>query len=156
MNNALILLWNGNGISDYLIGVISEILFTNGICSREALTIKYKDADGIANSLVRDADVIAPKQNVHAVDAAVENAVVYIGTIFKSQLAKKNYNDFKDLISAKYIIEKAHSPYNYEKQLVKAVEILSTHNSVIPGTLAARYHFNQKVVDIVKEVYNEF
>ena len=161
-NNALILMWNGNSLPDYLIGKIAEILTTNNVCIPEMLTIKLKDEEAIAKALIRDSSTIQISQPKNEdVSEAVKSAVVYIGTRFADSLrmangAASNMVTFaveltNAVISAKRNISFVGVGSNDE--LLTAIEILSTTNAIIPSSLAKKYHFSQNVVNVIKKVY---
>lgn len=161
-NNALILLWKGQNLPDNLIKKIAEVLLTNQVCIPEMLTIKYKDEESVANALIRDcnttATIITPENGV---SEAVKQAVIYIGTRFEKTLNVPNgdLTAFTIELSLAFRDEKGVISFedaNPTRELYNAVEIIATEKAVIPRTLARKYHFTQKVCDIIKKIYNAY
>ena len=161
-NNALVLLWMGENLPDYLVEKIAEILLNNGICIPEMLTIKYKDEDGLANTLIRDANTnkiqFETVDNSNNIAEAVKQSVIYIGKRFEASLKGTNGNLAlfalelnAACISARDII--SFSGTNSGTEILKAVEILATTDAIIPSPLAKKYHFTQNVVEVIKKVY---
>lgn len=166
-NNALILLWKGEDLSDYLVQKVAEFLVLNGICTPEMLTIKYKDEDGVANALLRDVSqatvVSTVKTDDIEVEQAVKNAVVYIGERFKDSLI----HTYDNVGIANFTIELYDAVTTAKRnisfvgvgtkdELLTAVEILSTANATIPSPLAKKYHFTKDVIKVIKKVYNSY
>lgn len=164
-NNALIVLWKGDAIPDYLVQKIAEVLTLNGVCTPEMLTIKYKDEEGIANALLRDIKTYPTLQatigNLTAAES-VKQAVIYIGTRFENSLTGTNGNLAAfalelsvavNMAKSKVVIEATEMSDDPYKRLIKAIDILSTTNAVIPANLAKKYHFTQNVVEVIKRVY---
>lgn len=166
-SHALILLWQGESVPDYLVQKVAEILINNGICAPERLIAKYKDADGIANALLRD---IAPtqfntakKENAELAEA-VKQAVVYIGKRFEASLTGTNGptgNIAMFAVELSNAVTTARRNISFvgvgtNNELLTAIEILSTTTAVIPPSLAKKYHFTQNVVDVIKKVYNSY
>lgn len=162
-NNALILLWKGEDLSDYLVQKVAEFLVLNGICTPEMLTIKYKDEDGVANALLRDVSqatvVSTVKTDDVEVEQAVKNAVIYIGERFKDSLRRVEILNFTiELYNAVTTARRNISfvGVGTKDELLTAVEILSTANATIPSSLAKKYHFTQDVIKVIKKVYNSY
>lgn len=160
-NNALVLLWKGEELPDYLVKKIAEILITNGICIPEMLTIKVKDEEAVACALLRDANnndtVVVDKPNVAE---AVKQAIVYIGKRFEDLLKDaKSSGDYLlfalDLSNAVTIAQRNISfvGVGSNDELLTAVDILATTPAVIPATLAKKYYINNRVIDVIKQVY---
>ena len=161
-NNALVLLWKGQNLSDNLIKKIAEVLLTNEVCIPEMLTIKYKDEESVANALIRDCVFMSQdidEENPDRALEAVKQAVIYIGTRFRSTLSVPNGDltaftielslAFRDEKNMEEIESSTHALYN-------AVEIIATKKAIIPHTLARKYHLTQKVCDIIKKIYNAY
>lgn len=159
-NNALIILWNGNKIPDYLVEKIGEILITNGICIPEMLTIKYKDEDAISNAILKDvtSDVNAFTDDV---EEALKNAIIYIGKRFEASLTNTNGNLTKFALELSVAVGIARQRISFNgintgDEILNAVEIISTTRAIIPKSLAKKYHFNQDVVDVITNVYKNY
>lgn len=163
-NNALILLWKGENLPDYLVKKIAEILTTNGICIPEMLTIKYKDEDGVTNALLRDTNSTICVKKESDVSEAIRNAVIYISKRFEASLKGTNGpvgNIAMFALELSSAVTAARHNMSFigvgtNDELLTAIEILSTSTAVIPASLAKKYHFNQNVVDVIKKVYNSY
>jgi hypothetical protein len=164
-NNALIVLWKGNSIPDYLVGKIAEILTLNNVCTPEMLTIKYKDCDGIANALIRDAESsanVSTKKDDDTIAEAIKQSVIYIGKRFERSLViadapLNNTSVFAIELSNAVSKERRNISFTgvgSNNELLTAVEILSTEKGIIPRSLAKKYHFTKNVVEVIKTVYN--
>lgn len=155
-NNALILLWKGEAIPDYLVEKIAEILISNGVSIPEMLKIKYKDEDGIANALlnaVHTEVTVTPEEPTEA----VKNAIIYIGKRFEYSLTGTNGNLglFALELSNAYTAERKFiSLIGTGRELVNAVKILATTNITIPKTFANKHHITNNVIEVIKKVYN--
>lgn len=162
-NNALIVLWNGKNLPDYLVQQIAEVLTTNGICIPEMLTIKYMDETSVSHALIRDVEVepIVATQDESAQQAAIKSAVIYIGTRFKTALASKEFDNniafAIELYNAVADAKKRNISFvetERDDKLLTAVKIISEETGTIPAALARKYHFTQSVVNVIKKVYN--
>jgi hypothetical protein len=149
--HALVMLWTGNSISDETIKQVATTLVQSKVTIPELLTCVYKDEVGIADSIV-NIPVSGFKEE------AVKQSVIYIGKRFNNALTNTNgdLSTFAAQLSNACTIDKLNSQWNNcsdESELLKAVEIISTTDSIIPQTLARQYHFSQRVVSIIKQVY---
>lgn len=162
-NNALVLQWKGELLPDYLTQKIAELLIINRICIPEMLTIKYIDEEGIAKILIRDtAQSTVVVKNTSDDEEAIKNAVIYIGERFKDTLISANkHGDVLlfaiELLDAAIVAKRGISftGVGSNNELLTAIKILSETTGVIPTALAKKYHFSQKIVDVIKEVYNK-
>lgn len=151
-NNALILLWKGQNLPENLVKKIAEVLLTNQICIPEMLTIKYKDEESVANALIRDCNTTATIiTSENGVSEAVKQAVIYIGTRFEKTLNAPHGDLTAFTIELSLAVKS-----EIERSVYNAVEIIATMKTVIPNTLARKYHFTQKVCDIIKKIYNAY
>jgi len=166
-NNALVLLWKGENLPDYLVKKVAEILITNGVCMPEMLTIKYKDENSVADALLRDTllrdvNVMTVQKDVDEVAEAVKQAVIYIGRRFENSLTGANGpigNIATFAIELSNAVSTAKRNMSFigvgsKDELLTAIKILSETKAVIPSSLAKKYHFTQNVVDVIKKVYN--
>lgn len=155
-NNALVLLWKGEDLPDYLVKKIAEILITNGICIPEMLTIKYTDETTLSNILINTAN---EKPSDIASAEAIKNSVIYIGERFKQYLGTANLSMFTlELADAVSYAKRKMSfvGIGSEDELLTAIKILSTLKGTIPHSLVRKYHFTQEVVDVIKNVYHKY
>ena len=165
-NNALVLLWKGNAIPDYLIKEIAEILASKKVCMPELLTIVSKDDDAIASALIKDICAKGEETTISSTSTqdAINNAVIYIGERFKNSLSGTNGPIGNVAIFA---IELSNAVATSRRnisfvgvgtndELLTAIEILSTVNGKIPSNLAKKYHFTQNVVEVIKKIYNSY
>lgn len=168
INNALIILWKGDQITDSMVQKLAEFLTLNGICTPEMLTIKYKDEEAIAKALIRDVisanDVNIVKSEDADLAEAVKQSVIYIGKRFENVLSGTN-NSLSNI--AMFAIELSNAVITAKRntsflgvgtndELLTAIQILSTTNAVIPASLARKYHFNQNVINVIKKIYNSY
>jgi uncharacterized protein (DUF111 family) len=154
-NNALIILWSGDKISDYQVGKIMEQLVLSGIAEQQNITVVYKDEDSIANALLREATVtgvVVTDQKEPSVTEAIKNAVIYIGKRFEVSLASTNADLTSFTIELVRAVNAAKAT-GYEPELLNAIEILSTSTGKIPGKLVEQYHFTKQAIAIIKKVY---
>lgn len=159
--NALILLWNGEELPDYLAGKIAEILFLNKICIPEMLTIKYKDTDGVANALLRDTEakkIHFDQPSDELTKEALRQSVVYIGELFKKELSSTNGKvdvvDFTIKLYNKVAAEKKKSLWHNDAEtpLLTAIEEIATCNE-LPITLANKYHITKGIEEVIRRVF---
>lgn len=166
-NNALVLLWKGDQLPDYLVKKVAEVLLTNSICTPEMLTIKVLDEDAVTNALIRNAcvsDNITVARNNEDLMEAVKQSVIYIGKRFEASLKGTNGpigNIALFAIELSNAVSTAKRNTSFigvgtNDELLTAVEILSTTAAVIPASLAKKYHFTQNVVDVIKKVYHSY
>lgn len=162
-NNALVLLWKGNTIPDYLVEKVAEVLITNGVCIPEMLTIKYSDEEEIAKVLIKGTEkkfgTIPPNSS-----EAVKNAVIYIGTRFKNSLTGTNGTIDNttafaiELSNAVTIAQRNRSfiGVGSKDELLTAIEIIATVRATVPNALVKKYHFTTEVVDVIGKVYENY
>lgn len=163
VNNALVLLWEGNQLPDYLVKKVAEVLIVNGICIPEMLTVKLLDEDAVTKAILRDASKVAVDTTVKPdrnLAEAVKQAVIYIGKRFEDSLKDTNGHEHNLVfaINLSNAVTTARRNMSFigvgtNDELLTAIEILSTTNAVIPASLAKKYHFTQDVVNVIKEVY---
>lgn len=160
-NNALILLWKGNAIPDYLVQKIAEVLTTNSICIPEMLTVCYKDENAISNALLNTSNPTIDfcKTEIET-DEAVMNAVIYIGKRFEASLPRNNGSLTQFAIELAEAVAKAKQRISFNgtdssDEILTAVEIIATKNAVIPAFLAKKYKFTTHVVDVIKKIYEK-
>lgn len=161
--NALVLLWTGNDLPDYLVEKIADILTTNGITMPELLKVVYKDEEGLATALIQEHNgVTTVKFNVKDDQSPLEEALTYICKRFEVSLhdttnglitfalkLQTELNDAGVTISC--------NPLNAsddDKALTNAVEIIAT--SSITPTLLRKHHISSNVIKIIKQIYNLF
>jgi len=167
--NALVLLWTGNDLPDYLVTKIAEILTANRITVPELLKVVYKDQEGLAQCLVREANGVSTVKFDVTDDSlakAIEQAVTYIGKRFEASLTNAKGNLVQFAIELQSALSQARSNIGFnslnmlsetdDKALIKAVELLSTVPATIPAPLAKKYHITKSVCDVIKQIYNQF
>lgn len=156
--NAVVILWQGAALPDYLTQKIGEIFIANGISSTGDLTIKVMDEDSVAKAILRDAK---PKINFEANAnnevEAIKNAVIFIGTKFEESLAKFKYNSLPfttQLVDAVRDAKRNNSfvGVGFENVLLNAVSIIATSTVKIPQNLRRQYNFTEDVVTVIKNV----
>lgn len=156
-NNAIVVLWSGNNLPDYLSQKIGELLINNGICEPENITIIYKDSDGVAKSLIHDTMCNEIVQNVSKNPEleAITHSVVYIGKRFEP-LIDTNGSLLQFAITlaseAKMAKKNAYRTAD-ENALLSAIEIIVNNYALIPKSLAKEYRFTTRVVNVIREVY---
>lgn len=153
-NNALVIVWNGDTLSDYMTERIGQFLLANGICKPENLTIKFLDEGAIANALLRDSTKIVFDTTGHGVSAetvnvkeALESAIIYISEKFARELNHETGGIVQFTLSLSSAIVAG------DLRLRNAVEIISTTTQPIPRSLAKRYNFPQYAVGAIKQIY---
>lgn len=162
-NYALIILWEGREMPDTLVTEIANVMVSNGVSTPELLTVKQMDSDEIAKALINHSVATKPlvKENAPEKDA-VKEAVIYIGKRFEATLANANGNYVPFALSLSNALREAKNTLSFnslspnhvdERAIVNAVEILATKKDTIPTTLARKYHFNQKVVNVIAQIY---
>ena len=166
-NNAVVLIWQGDKLPDYLATKIAEVLITNGVCIPEMLTVKVLDEDAVTNALLNKVSVssnITVVKTANELAEEVKQAVVYIGKRFEGSLKGTNgpignIAAFAIELSNAVAVARRNTSFigvGTSDELLTAIEILSTTNAVIPSPLAKKYHFTQNVVDIIKKVYHSY
>lgn len=166
--NALVLLWTGNELPDYLAGKIAEVLTTNGITMPEMLRMIYKDQDGLAQCLIRETNgtsTIKFDVTDDKLAEAIKQAVIYIGKRFEVSLVSASKGNLVNFaLELQQAVSKAHNNAGFnvlniseeDKALIGAVELISTVNAIIPSSLAKKYHFTKQVCDVIKQIHNQF
>ena len=160
-NNAIIILWQGRDVSEYIIERIQTFLVSNGICEPQDMTVVLKDENSIANAILRD--TVNKHCNVESniirfakepESATIEHAVVYIGGRFEASLS--NTIGFTVDITQQVLEAKSRSIKTTEDdRLLAAIEIIAKNKASISNTLARKYHFNTSVVKIITDIYNK-
>lgn len=170
--NAVVLLWTGNDLPDYLVEKLAELLTTSGICVPELLKARVYDQQGINDALIRDLSkediipqVFVGENQENKTADVIKNAVIYIGKRFEATLmnAKGNYIPFA--LSLDEAVREARTTASFNilspelmenRALLEAIEALATKKAMIPTNFAKKYHVTQTVVDIVAQVYNKY
>lgn len=152
MNNyALVLLWRGRELPEYLVEKIAEVLTTNGICVPELLNAVYKDGDGIVNSLLKDIKI----KDVHCTEeqSAIRQAVIYIGEKFKAHM-KESVSSFAIAVATSYHTAMMRRSTEEDIALINAIKLLATTSEAIPLTLVEKYRLTTARLQVIKDVYN--
>lgn len=165
-NNALVLIWKGDQLPDYLVNKVAEVLIANKVCIPEMLTIKVLDEEAVTNALLNrvSTDNVTVVKTENDLAEAVKQAVIYIGKRFEASLTGTNGpigNVAAFAIELSNAVSTAMRNTSFigvgsNDELLTAIEILSTTNAVIPPSLAKKYHFTQNVVDVIKKVYQSY
>ena len=166
-NNAVVLLWKGKNIPDYIVEKVAEILINSGVCIPEMLTIKVLDDDAVAKAVVREVSSVNVESSIKTdcnLAEAVKQSVIYIGKRFEASLkgtngASGNIGMFAIELTNAVRTERYNTSFigvGTNNELLTAIEILSTTNAVIPASLAKKYHFSQDVVEIIKKVHHSY
>lgn len=152
----LILMWDGKELSEDALSQIATVLVQHRITVPELLTSVYKDEQGIADSLVKEVSVFkveAENDNAEALKAAI----IYIGKRFEVALTNTNgdLSTFAAELSNACTIDRVEMRWNggVKSELLKAVDIISEADAIIPPSLARKYHFSSRVVAIIKQVH---
>lgn len=167
-NNAIIILWQGNDIPEYLVDKIQTILLTNGICEGQDLTIVVKDENSIANAILRDtvnkhcnveSDIIRFAKEPES--DAIEHAVVYIGGRFEDSLKRTNTMSglvtfAMNLTAAVTAARNNLEETEHDNALLNAVSIIKKNCTSINynSTLAKSHHFTKKVVEVICNIHD--
>jgi hypothetical protein len=152
--NAAVIIWDGNEINDALAAEIANIMVRSGVCSAANLKIHVYDQEGLSDALLKTVSI----SEVKTTDPkeAVMKAIEFIGKRFEGVLTNTNgsYTAFTIALSSAVNMAKHEMfPDEKDKALLNAIEIIATNTSAIPTQKASKYHFNQKVVDVIKNVY---
>lgn len=160
--HALVLVWMGNNLPDYVVEQLVSVLSKNNVTIPELTVAKYFDNQSIAKTLIANTQLVATVDDTvleaPAVDQeeAVKNAIIYIGKRFENAL-KTSYIQFTiELIDA---VEKEKNTVSFnllnKSELLTAIELLATTQWKVPRTFTKRYHFTENVVDVIREVYTK-
>lgn len=157
---ALYIGWSGNQPKDEDVVEIAKYLESKGICRVENISIKEFDEDAIAKAVVSSASTIKIETKENVNHEPVRNAVVFIGTQYQNFLRDRDYVGFALALSSD--VSKANSKgvstgtvrTNNDIALIRAVEILSTTDMVVPKKLANEYDITQNVINIIKNIYD--
>lgn len=157
--HAIVIIWNGNEPTSDVISAIGQVLVDRNVCIPECMQLTYKDCAGIEDSLLKD--VINVQHTELQDEEAIKNAVIYIGERFKDSLSSTNGELFifaAELING-YRNEKRQMSFigvGSRSELCTAVEIIATTKGIIPPHLAKKYHFTNKVIEIIKSAYKTY
>lgn len=162
-SHALVIMWNGDDLPDYISQKIGEMLIVNNISKAENVTVVYKDANGIASSLLRDLTNLRQDNDADATAEAIRNAAIYIGKRFEASLTSTNSigNLTTFAIELSNAVTLARRSLSFTSvgssdELLSAIEILSTKEGTIPSAIARKYHITQNVINVIKKVYNSY
>lgn len=166
--NAIVILYTGDELPDYVAGKIVEQLATSGVTIPEMVKLIYKDEQEITNVMIKEHPVEAIKVEEHKESTdylaeAIKQAVVYIGKRFEGSLTNTNgnYIAFAMQLAEALSEERINGSFNIlspgdKTPLHTAVEVLSKNEYVIPKPLARKYHFTQQVIETIKIIYKRF
>lgn len=162
-NYALVIIWEGREMPTPMITEIANVLVSNGVATPELLTMKQLDSDELAKAIINHSIVKkAVVDNDIPEKDHVKEAVMFIGKRFESTLANANGNYVPFALSLSNALREAKNTLSFnslspnhanERAIVNAVEIIATKKDTISTTLARKYHFNQKVVDVIAQIY---
>lgn len=90
---AIVILYNGEELPEYLIGRMIEPMVQNGIATAENITMKVFDSEALANLGINN---IVVKEGQKALDPgyAFEQAVIYLANRFQRALNKEDLSTF--------------------------------------------------------------
>lgn len=157
--HAIVIIWNGNEPTSDVISAIGQVLVDHNVCIPECMQLTYKDCAGIEDSLLKD--VINVQHAESQDEKAIKNAVIYIGERFKDSLSSTNRELFMfaaEIIND-YRNEKRAASFTgvgSRSELCTAVEIIATTEGIIPTHLARKYHFDNRVIKIIKNAYKTY
>ena len=165
--NALCLLWVGNEIPDRLVISIKDLLVGNGITIPEMLTIVYKDEDGIAQSLIKEANGVSTIRfdiTDKTTEDAFRRALAYIGERFEVSLSNTKAGLVPFALDLQSQLSKARNNISFNPMFVKredkllndAITLIATTNIPIPQGLKKKLRITEEVRDTIKQIYNQF
>lgn len=158
---ALIILWEGAEPQNSTIEDIANVLLSRKICEAEALTIVYKDENGINNALLKSA-CNSEKKAQSASEVSLENkvkiAVVYIKKRFEAQLNNSSTHFAVALLRA---LREAHRSLELNvveaedaRALLNAVEIIIKDYKKVHQNLDREYRMSKELLNIITDIYN--
>ena len=162
-NHSIVILWAGNNCPDEVMHAIGDTIVNAGVAIPELLKIQYRDQDGLAEILAKEAIRTIKIDGHDDIEEALEKAIKFIGIKYENELkmgnrvpmfAMKLQKDASDAYSIRGF--NMLDPESDPRSLWNAIEIIATANAIISPTLAKKYHFNNTVVSIIKHIYNEY
>ena len=159
---ALVIVYNGTAdITQQAAHEIIQTMFDCGVTATPKLTeLKAFDTDALADIIIEDLIVRTHKSEVKIVDLtktqqskedpndkAIENAYVFLGTMFAESLKKGketgNYSEFA--MSLMLGIN--------DERISNAIEILSTKTGKVSGRKWNKYNMTTAALDVIKDIY---
>lgn len=158
---AIVIVYNGTAdITQQAAHDIIQTMFDHGVTSTPKLTeLKAFDTDTLADIIIEDLIVRTHKSEVKIVDLAkpepkedpdakvIENAYVFLGTMFAESLKKgketRNYSEFA--MSLMLGIN--------DERISNAIEILATKTGKISGRKWNQYNMTTAALDVIRDIY---
>jgi hypothetical protein len=158
---AIVIVYNGTAdITQQAAHEIIQTMFDCGVTSTPKLTeLKAFDTDALADIIIEDLIVRTHKSEVKIVDLtkpepkedpdakAIENAHVFLGTVFAESLKKgKETRNYSELAMSLML------GINDER-ISNAIEILATKTGKISGRKWNQYNMTSAALDVIKDIY---
>lgn len=152
MNNkicAIVITYNGAIPTDEQCDYLGAFIDKLGI-SQDNIGISVIDQKSLTELIGKEIAAQAiiinnPKKNSD--DEAVENAIIFLGTIFAEELKKgnatRNYSNFALSLSLRL----------HDEKVKNAVEILATRPGKVSKGLLAKYKMSASALEVIRDIY---
>lgn len=158
---AIVIVYNGTAdITPQAAHNIIQTMFDCGVTSTPNLAeLKAFDTDALADIIIEDLIVRTHKSEVKIVDLAkpepkedpdakaIENAYVFLGTMFAESLKRgketRNYSEFA--MSLMLGIN--------DERISNAIKILATKTGKVSGRKWNQYNMTSAALDVIKDIY---
>lgn len=149
---ALIVMYEGDAASSRLVAAIGTAI--NSECNGKNVSVYSYDEKDIANAIIKFATPEEEPKSNHSEYNPEENAVIYIGTLFKNVLGQSYKTEtFVSALTQK-ISEARYASDEDSKAFMHALWVLSQEDLHISQALLRKYRMNESKILIIKRIYN--
>ena len=151
---AIIVIYNGKMIDTDAQKALASLLVDFFGAKASEITMVLKDSKGIAETLLRDQqhEVKVEDQTQLSEKEALEQAIIYIGEKFETDLSSKN----NDAFGAFAFSLAQELTEGRDENVRTAVEIIATTQEKVSKQLCVKYKINSKVLNLIKICYNRY
>ena len=147
---AMIVLYNGTELTTPVAKELIATMYRNGLIDdADAVTIHFYDPEKVAEIMLKESSSSKKRKPTGiSLEEKLAAAIGFIGTSCKDTLkyAKDTGN------YALFEIELRHM-YVSNTDIQKSVDLLATETFVLKRTMAEKYNFSAKILDIIKTIY---
>lgn len=149
---ALIVMYEGDAASSRLVAAIGTAI--NSGCNGKNVSVYSYDEKDIANAIIKFATPEEEPKSNHSEYNPEENAVIYIGTLFKNVLGQSYKTETFVSALAQKISEARYASDEDSKAFMHALWVLSQEDLHISQALLRKYRMNESKILIIKRIYN--
>lgn len=152
---AIILLFEGNEVPIDVIGSIGTEVGTAVNASGDVTSFVFSAAEIAKAILGGESKVIHFEKPAVEAESPADEAMIYLGNLFKSELEKTPTVHAKRTLASAILNKINANPASEDsRRITNALHILSEENLDVSKAIMKKYHFTPEKIAVIKKTYN--